>query len=52
MAMVFVPSVAGVSHSPAEHTDAADLSLGAEVPLGTVRRLRARPRSDLEEAPE
>ncbi len=31
--MVFVPSVDGVSHNPAEHTDAADLEAGANVLL-------------------
>ncbi len=39
MAMIFVPSVGGVSHSPAEHTEPADLVLGAEVLAHTVRRL-------------
>ena len=41
MAMIFVPSVEGVSHSPAEHTAAADLVLGAQVLERTVRRLLA-----------
>ena len=29
--MVFVPSVRGISHNPAEHTDPADLAAGAQV---------------------
>ncbi len=40
-AMVFVPSVNGVSHNPAEYTDAADLELGANVLLQTMLRLAA-----------
>jgi beta-ureidopropionase / N-carbamoyl-L-amino-acid hydrolase len=35
-AMVFVPSVRGLSHNPAEHTDAADLEAGANVLLGAM----------------
>ncbi|MGY9072334.1 MAG: Zn-dependent hydrolase [Acidimicrobiales bacterium] len=31
--MVFVPSVDGISHNPAEHTDAVDLEAGANVLL-------------------
>ena len=31
--MVFVPSVGGISHNPAEHTDPADLGAGADVLL-------------------
>ena len=34
--MVFVPSVKGISHNPAEHTDADDLVAGANVLLNTV----------------
>ncbi len=30
-AMIFTPSVRGISHNPAEHTDAADLEAGANV---------------------
>ncbi len=30
-AMIFVPSAAGISHNPREHTDAAQLALGATV---------------------
>ncbi|MGE2834538.1 Zn-dependent hydrolase [Mycobacterium sp. SMC-4] len=36
MAMVFVPSVNGVSHSPEEATKAEDLVLGADVLLRTI----------------
>jgi N-carbamoyl-L-amino-acid hydrolase len=32
-AMIFVPSVKGISHNPAEHTTLADLSAGADVLL-------------------
>ena len=32
-AMIFVPSVGGLSHNPAEHTDPADLTLGADALL-------------------
>ncbi len=38
-AMVFVPSVGGISHNPAEHTSAADLEAGANVLLQTMLRL-------------
>lgn len=34
--MVFVPSVKGISHNPAEHTDPDDLVAGANVLLNTV----------------
>ena len=37
--MVFVPSVAGISHNPAEHTDPDDLEAGANVLLHVVLRL-------------
>ena len=40
--MVFVPSVKGISHNPAEHTDDADLEAGANVLLECVLRLAAR----------
>jgi N-carbamoyl-L-amino-acid hydrolase len=40
-AMIFVPSAGGISHNPAEHTDAAELVAGAEVLLDVVRRLSA-----------
>ena len=36
--MVFVPSVAGISHNPAEATDRDDLEAGAAVLLGVVVR--------------
>jgi N-carbamoyl-L-amino-acid hydrolase len=38
-AMVFVPSVKGLSHNPAEHTDPADLALGADVLLHVMLSL-------------
>ena len=38
-AMIFVPSVKGLSHNPAEHTDASDLVAGANVLLHTMLRL-------------
>ena len=38
-AMIFVPSMGGVSHSPKEFTLAADLIAGANVLLDVVRRL-------------
>jgi len=34
--MIFVPSVGGVSHNPAEHTDPADLAAGADTLLQTL----------------
>lgn len=37
--MVFVPSVNGISHNPAEYTDAADLEHGTNVLLGVVLAL-------------
>jgi N-carbamoyl-L-amino-acid hydrolase len=37
--MVFVPSRGGISHNPAEHTDADQLVAGADVLLHTVLRL-------------
>lgn len=39
MGMIFVPSVGGVSHSPLEHTDTADLELGVAVLTRTLARL-------------
>jgi N-carbamoyl-L-amino-acid hydrolase len=36
MAMIFVPSVGGVSHAPREFTAAADLANGADVLLRTL----------------
>jgi N-carbamoyl-L-amino-acid hydrolase len=38
-AMIFVPSVAGLSHNVREHTEAADLVAGAEVLLNLVLEL-------------
>ncbi len=40
--MVFVPSVKGISHNPAEHTDPEDLIAGADVLLNTVVTLAAQ----------
>jgi N-carbamoyl-L-amino-acid hydrolase len=37
--MVFVPSAGGVSHNPAEHTDDAHLTIGAEVLLDVMLEL-------------
>jgi N-carbamoyl-L-amino-acid hydrolase len=37
-AMIFVPSRAGISHNPREHTDDAQLVQGAQVLLDVVRR--------------
>jgi N-carbamoyl-L-amino-acid hydrolase len=41
-AMIFVPSVAGLSHNVKEHTEAADLVAGAEVLLNLVLELVER----------
>jgi N-carbamoyl-L-amino-acid hydrolase len=41
MAMIFVPSVRGISHSPKEYTRWEDCGNGADVLLGTVLRLAA-----------
>jgi N-carbamoyl-L-amino-acid hydrolase len=38
-AMIFVPSIAGISHNPAEDTDPADLEAGANVLLQVMLRL-------------
>ena len=40
--MIFVPSVRGISHNPAEHTEEADLVAGANVLLRAMLRLAAR----------
>ena len=40
-AMVFVPSVKGISHNPAEHTEPAHLAAGADVLLHTLLELTA-----------
>jgi N-carbamoyl-L-amino-acid hydrolase len=37
-AMIFVPSRAGISHNPREHTDDAQLVQGAQVLLDVVQR--------------
>jgi N-carbamoyl-L-amino-acid hydrolase len=42
-AMIFVPSVSGISHNPREHTDPADLARGADVLLDVVRTLAEQP---------
>ena len=34
--MIFVPSAGGISHNPAEHTEPADLTAGADVLLRTL----------------
>ena len=39
--MVFVPSVKGISHNPAEHTEPEDLVAGANVLLRTMVKLAA-----------
>lgn len=38
-AMIFVPSVGGISHNPAEHTEPADMVAGCNVLLQTLIRL-------------
>jgi N-carbamoyl-L-amino-acid hydrolase len=42
-AMIFVPSVKGISHNPAEHTAPADLAAGADVLLHTLLGLANDP---------
>jgi N-carbamoyl-L-amino-acid hydrolase len=42
-AMIFVPSIKGVSHNPREDTRAADLELGANVLLRTMLALAQEP---------
>jgi N-carbamoyl-L-amino-acid hydrolase len=42
-AMVFVPSVNGISHNPAEHTEPAHLAAGADVLLHTLLELAEQP---------
>ncbi len=39
--MALVPSAGGVSHAPSEHTDPAQLEMGARVIAGALRRLTA-----------
>ncbi|HZP97904.1 MAG TPA: Zn-dependent hydrolase [Reyranella sp.] len=41
-AMIFVPSVAGLSHNVKEHTEAADLAAGAQVLMNLVLELADR----------
>lgn len=41
-AMIFVPSVKGISHNPAEHTDPEHLTAGANVLLHTLMDLTER----------
>ena len=38
-AMIFVPSVAGLSHNVKEHTETADLAAGAQVLLNLMVEL-------------
>ncbi len=38
-AMIFTPSVGGISHNPAEHTEPSDLAAGANVLLQTMLKL-------------
>jgi N-carbamoyl-L-amino-acid hydrolase len=37
--MIFVPSVGGISHNPAEHTEPDDLIAGANVLIATLIEL-------------
>jgi N-carbamoyl-L-amino-acid hydrolase len=39
--MIFVPSHKGISHNPAEHTDARDIEAGANILLRTMLELAA-----------
>jgi beta-ureidopropionase / N-carbamoyl-L-amino-acid hydrolase len=41
-AMIFTPSVHGISHNPAEHTDVADLEAGTNVLLHVMLTLASR----------
>jgi allantoate deiminase len=41
-AMVFVPCVDGLSHTPVEDADPADAALGAEIMLGAIHALAAQ----------
>lgn len=43
--MIFVPSVGGISHNPAEFTTQADLAAGASVLLDVMCRLASEPHS-------
>lgn len=42
-AMIFVPSVGGISHNPAEHTEPADMVAGCNVLLHTLLELLNQP---------
>ncbi|MGH1357879.1 MAG: Zn-dependent hydrolase [Burkholderiaceae bacterium] len=42
-AMIFVPSIDGISHNPAEFTDPADLEAGGNVLLHTILELAGKP---------
>jgi len=44
--MIFTPSVKGLSHNPREHTDPADLELGANVLIQTVLTLTETTETD------
>ncbi|MCU1364832.1 MAG: hypothetical protein JWN39_471 [Ilumatobacteraceae bacterium] len=46
MAMIFVPSIGGVSHSPTEDTDHGQLALGARALLDTILALDSAPATD------
>ena len=37
--MIFIPSKDGISHNPAEFSSKEDIEKGAEVMLGTIRKL-------------
>ncbi len=41
-AMIFIPSIDGISHSPYEHTKMEDVLIGAEILLNTVNRINRR----------
>ena len=41
--MVFVPSVGGISHNPAEYTSPGDLTAGTQVLLEVMCRLASGP---------
>ena len=43
--MIFVPSIGGISHNPAEDTEWSDLVAGVEVLLAVVERLQVTPPS-------
>lgn len=45
-AMIFVPSIGGISHNPKEFTPETDLVAGANVLLDVVRRLASSPSHD------